>query len=164
MDIQSIREYAKIMKEMELTALEITAPDLTRVRLERNAVQNGGVIHSATAAYAASEPAAAVSVQQIDAAVFTENETETSGKNDIAGFTPVTSPMVGVFYAAPGENAEPYVKIGDKVKKGDVLCIIEAMKLMNEITAEEDGIIAEICVSNGQVVDFGHILFKLSKQ
>ena len=58
---------------------------------------------------------------------------------------------------------ETSFKDGDKVKKGDVLCIIEAMKLMNEITAEEDGVITEVCVSNGQVVDFGHILFKMSR-
>ena len=58
--------------------------------------------------------------------------------------------MVGVFYASPAENASPYVSAGDRVSKGQVLCIIEAMKLMNEIVAEEDGIIEEVCVTNGQ--------------
>ena len=73
------------------------------------------------------------------------------------------SPIVGVFYAAPAENAAPYVTIGDAVKKGQTLCIIEAMKLMNEITAEEDGVIAEICVTNGQVVEYGTELFRLRR-
>lgn len=75
----------------------------------------------------------------------------------------VTSPIVGVFYAAPAENAEPYVSIGDRVKPGRVLCIVEAMKLMNEITAEEEGQIAEICVTNGQVVEFGTELFRIKR-
>ena len=75
----------------------------------------------------------------------------------------VTSPMVGVFYRAPAENAEPYVKVGDTVRAGTVLCLVEAMKMMNEITAECDGTIAEICVENGQVIDFGRELFKIAR-
>ena len=72
--------------------------------------------------------------------------------------------MVGVFYAAPAENAEPFVKVGDRVRKGQTLCIVEAMKLMNEIMAEEDGEILEICAENGQVVDYGCRLFRLKRQ
>jgi acetyl-CoA carboxylase biotin carboxyl carrier protein len=75
----------------------------------------------------------------------------------------ITSPIVGVFYAAPAENAEPFVSIGDRVRKGQTLCIIEAMKLMNEITAEEDGVIEKICVTNGQVVEYGTELFRLRR-
>ena len=66
-------------------------------------------------------------------------------------------------YAAPAENAEPYVSIGDKVEKGKILCIIEAMKLMNEICADESGVIAEICVTNGQVVEYGTELFRIKR-
>ena len=73
----------------------------------------------------------------------------------------VTSPMVGVFYASPSPTDPPFVTVGSKVKKGDVLCIIEAMKLMNEITAEEDGEIIDICAGNGSVVEYGQILFKM---
>ncbi len=73
--------------------------------------------------------------------------------------TPIESPMVGVFYAAPSPDSEPYVSVGSTVKKGDVVCIIEAMKLMNEVTAEKSGVITEICVENGQVVEYGQPLF-----
>ncbi len=73
--------------------------------------------------------------------------------------TPIESPMVGVFYSAPSPDSEPYVSVGSSVKKGDVVCIIEAMKLMNEVTAEKSGIITEICVENGQVVEYGQPLF-----
>ncbi len=75
--------------------------------------------------------------------------------------TPVTSPMVGVFYAAPAPDKDPYVSVGAKVNKGDVLCLIEAMKLMNEVTAEKSGEIVEICVENGQVVEYGQPLFMI---
>ena len=75
----------------------------------------------------------------------------------------VKSPLVGTFYAAPSEDADPFVKIGDKVKKGQVLAIVEAMKLMNELSAEEEGVISEICVTNGQVVEYGTELFRIKR-
>lgn len=132
MDEANIRKYARLMRELELTALEITEGD-TVVRLERAA---------AVPAVSASAPAPS------------EDAPGAAGEA-------VRSPMVGVFYAAPAENARPYVAVGDRVKRGDVLCIIEAMKLMNEITAESDGVIAEICVENGQVVEYGSVLFRM---
>jgi acetyl-CoA carboxylase biotin carboxyl carrier protein len=73
----------------------------------------------------------------------------------------VKAPMVGVFFNAPAPDSEPFVKVGDSVKKGDVLCILEAMKLMNEIPAESAGTISEICVKNGDVVEYGQVLFKI---
>jgi len=80
---------------------------------------------------------------------------------DAAGLILVESPMVGTFYRAPAPGAEPYVKEGDLVQKGTVICIIEAMKLMNEIEAEVKGRIAKILVENGQPVEFGQTLFLL---
>ena len=71
--------------------------------------------------------------------------------------TPLTSPMVGTFYRAP--SPDPFVKVGDTVKKGQVVCIIEAMKLLNEVEADMDGTVKEVCVENGQPVEFGQSLF-----
>ena len=137
MDEASIRKYAKLMRELELTGLEITEGN-TVVRLERGgsapAVAPGAVIP------------------------LPERQAEAE-KGEV-----IASPMVGVFYAAPAENAAPYVAVGDRVKAGDTLCIIEAMKLMNEIVSEYDGVVSEICVANNQVVDFGRPLFKLRKE
>lgn len=131
-----IRKYAQLMAEYGLTGLEFrTAGDT--VRMERNG-----------APLPVSIPVSA----PVPVAEASEADT-----------TSVTSPMVGVFYRAPAENAEPYVKVGDHVKAGTVLCLIEAMKMMNEITAECDGVISEICVENGQVVDFGKALFKIGR-
>ena len=132
-----IRKYAQLMGELGLTGLEFRSAGDT-IRLERN-------VSSAPVFTPASAAAPAVPVAES------------------ADTISVTSPMVGVFYRAPAENAEPYVKVGDTVKAGTVLCLVEAMKMMNEITAECDGTIAEICVNNGQVVDFGKELFKIAR-
>lgn len=74
----------------------------------------------------------------------------------------IDSPMVGVFYAAPNPDSEPFVSVGQTVKKGDIVCIIEAMKIMNEIAAEESGTITEILINNGDVVEYGQPMFKIS--
>lgn len=71
---------------------------------------------------------------------------------------PITSPMVGTFYVAPSPEADPFVRVGNTISKGQVVCIVEAMKLMNEIESEFDGTITEICVEDGQPVEFGQIL------
>ena len=93
---------------------------------------------------------------------------ETAGKNTTAEEHSeaeegvfVTSPLVGTFYTAPAEDAEPFVKVGDTVKKGQVVAIVEAMKLMNEIESEVDGVIAEVLVKNGEMVDYGKPLFRV---
>ena len=86
-----------------------------------------------------------------------------AAQQEVADGISVTSPMVGLFYAAPAENAEPYVALGDRVKKGQTLCIVEAMKLMNEITAEFDGVVEKICVANGQMVEYGTELFRIKR-
>ncbi len=73
----------------------------------------------------------------------------------------ITCPLVGIFYAAPEEGAEAFVRVGDSVKKGQTLAIVEAMKLMNEIESEYDGVVTEVLVQNGQAVEFGQPLFKI---
>lgn len=75
----------------------------------------------------------------------------------------VKAPLVGVFYAAKAPGEPPYVEVGSKVNKGDTLCLIEAMKIMNEIPADVDGAIEEVCVTNGQIVEFGQVLFRIRK-
>lgn len=138
MEETSIRKYAGLMRELGLTALEINE-DGKNVRLEMGQ-QAAPVVVAPQAAPAAPQA---------------------SAPKAEAGVTDVTSPMVGVFYTAPAENAEPYVKVGDRVKKGDVLCIIEAMKLMNEIASDVAGTVVEVCAGNAQVVDFGHVLLRV---
>lgn len=139
MNETDIRKYAGLMQELGLTGLEITE-DNKVVRLERTApvvAKESAVVGSPASGQTASAQ--------------TEN----------TDYISVRSPIVGVFYAAPAENSDPYVSIGDRVKKGQTLCIVEAMKLMNEITSEDNGVISEILVTNGQVVEFGTELFRI---
>lgn len=145
MNENSIRKYAELMKELELTALEINE-STGNVRLERMPAP----VMPMPAAAPVAMPAATAAPVSAPAAADGD-------------YISVKSPMVGVFYAAPAENAEPFVKVGDKVSKGQTLCIVEAMKLMNELPADQDGVITEICVKNGQVVDYGCELFRMKK-
>ena len=80
-----------------------------------------------------------------------------------AGLTEVTSPIVGTFYAAASPESAPFVEVGQRVMAGDVLCIVEAMKVMNEIESEFNGIVREITTSNGQPVEFGQVLFRVEE-
>lgn len=139
MNESDIRKYAVLMKELELTGLEIKENDCF-LRLERT----GAVVSAVTPINTQIQPQAAVSEPSSD-------------------YVSVLSPMIGTFYAAPAENAEPFVKVGDRVEPGSNLCIIESMKLMNEITADHGGTIMEICVKNGQVVDYGCELFRIRR-
>ena len=136
MKINDIKALAELVSKNNLSALEYSEGE-THLRIE-NAPR------TVTAA-----PAQAAPVAAADAGA------------DFNAAKMVTSPMVGVFYASPSPTDPPFVTVGSKVKKGDVLCIIEAMKLMNEITAEEDGEIIDICATNGSVVEYGQILFKM---
>ena len=86
---------------------------------------------------------------------------EAQKSEEIEEYKIVKSPMVGTFYSKPSPDAKPYVKVGSKVKKGDILCIVEAMKLMNEIESEFDGEIVEVCIKDGEMVDYGKPLYKL---
>ena len=88
---------------------------------------------------------------------------ERTAAPEVRQAVPVAVPAAPAPYAAPAENADPYVSVGDKVKKGQTLCIVEAMKLMNEISAEEDGVVTEICVANGQMVEYGTELFRIQR-
>ena len=135
-----IRKYAGLMKELGLTGLELTDGNGT-VRLER------------------AVPA------QAEKTVYAVPETSSAPVQaaENRDYISVKSPIVGVFYAAPAEKAESFVKAGDPGNKGQTLCIIEAMKLMNEIVAEEDGVISEVCVTNGQVVEYGTELFRIRR-
>ena len=80
-----------------------------------------------------------------------------------ANIAEITSPFVGTFYRAPSPDSEPFIQVGDRVKKGDTLCIVEAMKLMNEIEAEFNGVVSEILIENAQPVEYGEILFHIER-
>lgn len=145
MDLQQIEALARLIRQSDLTALEVSEGAM-RIRLERERT--------------AANTTPAIPVQPV-AAPVDPVQPDPSPAVDFNHITEIKSPMVGVFYAAPAPGAQPYVSIGSKVKAGDVLCLIEAMKLMNEITAEKDGEIVDICAQDGQIVEFGQTVFKI---
>ena len=156
MDSKRLAEIADVMEDRGLTRVRVEEPDGTAVELERaSAAQPVAVpmpMPSAMAAQVAAPtvaPAAPEPAAQAPAAASEPKGTE------------VTAPMVGVFYAAPAPGDEPFVRVGSKVKVGETLCIIEAMKVLNEVTAEADGEVLEICVADGDLVEFGSCLMRI---
>ena len=155
---EEVRRYAELMEKWDIRSLTVTDRDST-ISMER-----GGAYAGPAGTYADSAAANGSSTYG-DTMVSDSAYAESSAEEDrrTRNDTSVSSPLVGVFYAAPAENADPFVSVGDTVKKGDTLCIIEAMKLMNEVRAEQDGVVSKICVTNGQVVEFGTELFRIGR-
>lgn len=150
MDVKKIESLAKLMQETGLTGLELVEGDM-ELRLERQQEVVAVAPAAPVMPVAAPAPAAGAEAQAA-------SQEQAAPRKEGAL---VLSPTVGVFYASPSPEARPFVEVGDQVKKGDTLCIIEAMKLMNEIPSEVDGTVAEICVGNGQVVEYNQPLFRI---
>jgi len=141
-DLDLVRELARIAGEFDLA--EVEADPSGRVRVRR---QSAGVEHEARSA---SPPPIALAPPQ-----------PVAGAPEPGTF--ISSPFVGTFYSAPSPEANPFVEVGEQVRKGQVVCIVEAMKLMNEIESEADGRIVDILAQNGQHVEYGQHLFRLAK-
>ncbi len=142
-DTDYIEKLAEIIAQNGLT--EVSLEDGNQAITIRKELYTGAIQVAAPQPIAApqSTPQAAVPV---------------ATKTEVKKGQPVTSPMVGTFYKAPSPDAKPFVEIGQTVSKGDVVCIVEAMKLMNEIESEVSGKVVEICVEDGQPVEFGQVL------
>lgn len=145
MNYQEIKQIIKDMEGSSLAELCIEFPDGTKISLKNDTEEKVKI-------------ASSQNTIEIKENVKIEKVEET--KND-DGLKTVTSPMVGTFYAKSSPNADPFVSVGKHVKVGDILCIVEAMKLMNEIEAEYDGEVVEILVKDGEMVDYGKPLFKI---
>ncbi len=156
MDSKRLAEIADVMEDRGLTRVRVEEPDGTAVELERaSAAQPVAVPVPMPGAVAAQVVAPTV------APAAPEPATQTPAAAPEPKGTEVTAPMVGVFYAAPAPGDEPFVRVGSKVKAGETLCIIEAMKVLNEVTAEADGEVLEICVADGDLVEFGSCLMRI---
>lgn len=139
MEYEKIKQLMTDMGNSKLTSIDIEFPDGVKIKMEKNT--------------------AVASTQQV---VVEENASASEPKKEkVQTGNIVKSPMVGTFYIKSSPTSNPYVEIGSEVKKGAVLCIIEAMKLMNEIESELDGKIAEILVKDGEPVEYGQPLFRI---
>ena len=156
MDSKRLAEIADVMEDRGLTRVRVEEPDGTAVELERaSAAQPVAVPMPMPSAMAAPVVAPAT------APVAPEPAAQAPAAAPEPQGVEVTAPMVGVFYAAPAPGDEPFVRVGSKVKAGETLCIIEAMKVLNEVTAEADGEVLEICVADGDLVEFGSCLMRI---
>lgn len=153
-----VRRLIRLVEESEIGELEVWKW-WGRIRIRKHVPQNGRadyVVTGPPSAAPAVPPPPAVEAPAAPAPAPAEAAEE-------AGVTAVKSPMVGTFYRAPAPDAEPYVQAGDTVERGQTICIIEAMKLMNEIQAETSGRIVRILVENAQPVEFGQDLFLIKE-
>ena len=156
LDLATVENLTRLLEQSQLTELELVVGD-ARLFISRNSQQpqQSGVPMYMTP-FPVAPPVPTSPPVALDTAVSPALESAITRK-----LVEVTSPMVGTFYSAPSPDTAPYLRLGDIVQEGQTLCIIEAMKLMNEIEAETAGRIMEICVRNAQPVEFGTVLFRI---
>jgi acetyl-CoA carboxylase biotin carboxyl carrier protein len=152
LDVETIVRLIDAVTERGITHFEVES-DGTRLRIERRPVPDAA---TAPVVIQAQPPLAASAAGKPVEAPKPRPATE-----DDPSLHTLTSPMVGTFYSAPSPTAEPYVRVGDRVKKGQVLCIVEAMKLMNEIESDITGTVEAVLVENAQPVEYGEALFRV---
>lgn len=162
MDLDFVRSLIKALDKSGLDSLEIERGG-TRIRLAKTPSFDGGIgavsaVQMGAAPLSLAPAGAPILAAAPDAGGDVPAET---GSTD-SGLIEIPSPMVGTFYRSPAPDAASYVELGANVTPGDTLCIIEAMKLMNELECEVSGVIREICVENGDPVEFGQVLFRVS--
>jgi len=156
MDIRKVKKLIELLDESGIAEIEITEGEES-VRISRYAP--GAPVAAAPVAMAAPAPAALAAAPAAGPAAVQAEAAEPEED----GFE-VTAPMVGTFYAASSPGAAPYVQVGDRVNEGDTLCIIEAMKMMNQIEADVSGMVKSIRMQNGEPVEFGQTLIVIDQR
>ncbi len=151
MDIRKIKKLIELLDESGVAEIEIHEGEES-VRISRNSPAPA-YMHAAPEAYAMMPPAAAVPAPAAPAAA----ETPAAETESISGHE-VKAPMVGTYYSAPSPGAAAFIEVGQKINKGDTVCIIEAMKLLNQIEADISGTIKAICIENGEPLEYGQTI------
>ena len=146
MDLRKIKKLIEMLQESDLNEIEVKEGEES-VRINR---KKDNVVHTSTA----SAPVYTGATQN-----NTQSANELESDEDSSNLSKITSPMVGTFYEAPSPGSKPFVNVGDSVKAGDTLCIIEAMKMLNQIESDKSGVIKAILVENAQPVEFNQVIF-----
>ena len=153
MNYDDIKKLIDEMGTANIDELKVEFPDGVKISMKKN---------SNTVVTNAPIPTTVpTSVTNNNVITTSSEEVVANDKEEKEDYKIIKSPMVGTFYSSASPTSQPFVKVGDKVKKGQVVCIIEAMKLMNEIESEYDGEVVEICAKDEEVVDYGKSLFKI---
>ena len=159
MDLDFVQSLIRSLDESGLDSVEIERGG-TRIRLAKTPAVHGGTTLGGASGFESRpvSPGSSAPLASTDVAPAASSEPLSPD----SGLIDIESPMVGTLYRAPAPDAPSYVEMGASVSPGDTLCIIEAMKLMNELECEVSGIVREICVENGEPVEFGQVLFRVS--
>jgi acetyl-CoA carboxylase biotin carboxyl carrier protein len=150
-DLRYLKKLVEMLDQSSVDSIELSSDKGVKIRISKTPQQRGAVQVAAPMAMpqmvAAPSAAPAAAVPKAEAAK--------------SNLLEVKSPMVGTYYGAPEPGAKPYLAVGERISKGQILCIIEAMKIMNEIESEFDGVVKEISVENAHPVEYGQVLFRI---
>jgi acetyl-CoA carboxylase biotin carboxyl carrier protein len=160
-DLRYVKKLVDMLDESSVDSIEISTEKGVRIRIAKNAAQRTIQV----AAPAQAPPPAAQSAQPAaepaQASVPSAAQLAVQREAERARHVEVKSPMVGTFYSAPEPGGKPYVAVGDRIRRGQVLCIIEAMKIMNELESEVEGVVTEISAQEAHPVEYGQVLFRV---
>src|SRR5918911_3074881 len=165
-DLRYVKKLIEMIDDSTVDSIEISSDKGMKIRISKSPVQRGTVqVAAAPVPLPALVPAAAAPTGRTTPSeglpALPEGGAAPRGEAPKPQLLEVKSPMVGTFYAAPEPGARPYVSAGSRVNKGQILCIIEAMKIMNEIESEYAGVIREVLVQDAQPVEYGQVLFRI---
>jgi acetyl-CoA carboxylase biotin carboxyl carrier protein len=157
-DLRYVKKLVEMLDESSVDSIEISSDKGMKIRISKTPQQRGAVQMAAPVAMPPLLPAAVPALPQGDAVSAGVEVPKLEQKSK---FLEVKSPMVGTYYHAPEPGAKPYLVVGDRINKGQIVCIIEAMKIMNEIESEFDGVVKEILAQNAHPVEYGQVLLRI---
>ena len=156
-DLRYVKKLVEMLDGSSVDSIEISSDKGMKIRISKTPQQRGAVHMTAPVQMPALLPAAAPAGQT----VTSSSAVEVPKLEQKSRFLEVKSPMVGTYYGAPEPGAKPYLTVGDRISKGQIVCIIEAMKIMNEIESEFDGVVKEILAQNAHPVEYGQVLLRI---
>jgi acetyl-CoA carboxylase biotin carboxyl carrier protein len=170
-DLRYVKKLIEMLDGSTVDSIEITSDKGMKIRISKSPAQRGAVQMAAPLPVPTLVPAALPAgvgggmadgrVTPVGGAPVVSEEAPARGEAPRANLLEVKSPMVGTYYASPEPGAKAYVTVGQRIEKGQILCIIEAMKIMNEIESEYAGVVRELTVENAQPVEYGQVLFRI---
>ena len=161
-DLRYVKKLIEMLDGSSVDSIEISSDKGMKLRISKTPQQRGAVqVAAPVPVPALLAPAAAPTAAAVVAAQAVVDSAAAAARPEPVKGLEIKSPMVGTFYAAAEPGAKPYVSVGQRISKGEVVCIIEAMKIMNEIESEYDGEVTEVLAANGHAVEYGQVLFRV---
>ena len=160
-DLRYVKKLIEIIDESTVDSIEISTDKGMKIRISKSPQQRGAVQVATPLPVPAILPAALPRISPANGVLAVEGEAPKAESAKESSLLEIKSPMVGTFYKSPEPGAKAYVAVGDRVSKGQIVCIIEAMKIMNEIESEYSGTVREILVEDAQPVEYGQVLFRI---